>query len=99
VKSEILKLKLYIKELAAIQKQEKGILRQDHRKLDKPWKLQGDTCSRAAKITAALNLYNELRGKKYRHEYKDPSRNWILIYAKKQVGKDLEAREEKEVAA
>lgn len=103
MKEEILKLKGYIKALAAEQKHEKSLLRNNHQTLHKefgvyPSDLMVSTQGRAAKITAALNMYNELRGKEYQHLYKDPNRNWILDYAKRLVEEDLAALE-KGVAA
>ena len=68
-KEQILKIKTYIKQLAAQQKTDKAA-----RKGCPQEKQSGLWCTvyaRSNKITVALNLYLELRGKEYRHAMKD----------------------------
>ena len=73
VKSAIASLKAEIKTLSEQQRADKKKLRQLHPEpasyFDVTWamQLQFDTKFRALRITAHLNLYNELRGKPYRH--------------------------------
>lgn len=82
----IIALKSKIKQLSSDQKADKTLIRLPNNGRGSPeWKKkaaatkygyinpQWDILQRAAKITAALNLYHELRGSDYRHGT-DPSR-------------------------
>ena len=64
-KEAIAGLKKLIKEMSAEQKEDKAFLRQPHKGY--VGSTQACCVSRADKITAALNYYNEIRGKEYRH--------------------------------
>lgn len=68
-------IKEAIKSLTAIQIKAKKELRQPHTK--DTWSTQRSAWVRAAEITSILNLYNELRGKEYRHSI-DKHDCWTL---------------------
>ena len=70
-KEAISELKDQIKHLAEQKASEKGSLREDHRNVPDAPAIMYRVHSRALEITAALNFYNEIRGRAYRHNVRD----------------------------
>lgn len=74
------KAKERIKELAQRQHDERRALKEAQRRGERTATAQSQLFSRAVEVTALLNVYNELRGRTYRHGVPENARGQYALY-------------------